>query len=174
LEYFKVSNAFAIKAEINFLRYEEKDKVRMAKIDKEVWVEAPIEKVFDYISEPSNLPEFWPSLIELIDVQSLPNGGYSARWGYKMLGIRFEGKGDYTRINPYHWIVIKTTGGISSTITWTFRSKENRTRVTLTIEYKIPVPLLGKLAEAIIVKMNEQEGDLIMANLRTRFMMANH
>ena len=40
--------------------------------------------------------------------------------------------------------------------------------------YPVPIPLLGKLAEAIIVKMNDQEGDLMMAHLRTRFMMANH
>ncbi len=141
----------------------------MAKVEKEVTVEAPIEEVFRYINEPSNLPEFWPSLMEIKDVQSLPSGGYSARWVYKMLGMRFEGKGEYTKIVPNHWIVIETKGGIGSTMTWTFRSKEDMTRVTLTIEYKIPIPLLGKLAEAIIVKMNDQEGDLMMAHLRTRF-----
>ena len=146
----------------------------MAKIDKEVWVNAPIEKIFDYINEPSNLPEFWPSLIEIKDVQSLPNGGYSARWVYKMAGMRFEGTGEYTQIIPNQWFVIKTKGGIRSTIIWTFRSKENRTRVTLTIEYNIPIPLFGKLAEAIIVKMNEQEADLMMAHLRTRFMIRSH
>ena len=112
--------------------------------------------------------------MEIKDVQSLPGGGYSARWVYKMLGMRLEGEGAYTKIAPYHWIVIETKGGIGSTITWTFRSKEDMTKVTLTIEYKVPIPLLGKLAEAIIVKMNDQEGDLIMAHLRTRFMMANH
>ena len=141
----------------------------MAKVEKEVTVKAPIEKVFRYISEPNNLPEFWPSLMEIKDVQSLPNGGYSARWVYKMLGMRFEGKGEYTKIVPNHWIVIETKGGIRSTMTWAFRSKEDMTRVTLTIEYKVPIPLLGKLAEAIIVKINDQEGDLMMANLRTRF-----
>ena len=146
----------------------------MATIDKEVVDNAPIEEVFSYISEPSNLPEIWPSLMEIKDVQLLPNGGYSARWVYKMLGMRFEGKGEYTKIAPNQWIVIETKGGIGSTITWTFRSKEDMTRVTLTVEYKVPIPLLGKLAEAIIVKMNDQEGDLIMAHLRTRFTMANH
>ncbi|MFC2072135.1 SRPBCC family protein [Chloroflexota bacterium] len=146
----------------------------MAKVEKEITVHAPIEKIFSYISEPSNLPEFWPSLTEVKGVQSLPNGGYSARWVYKMSGMRFEGIGEYTQIVPNQWFVIETKGGISSIITWTFRSKENRTRVTLTIEYKVPIPLLGKLAEAIIVKMNDQEGDLIMAHLGTRFMMANH
>ena len=111
--------------------------------------------------------------MEITDVQSLPNGGYSARWVYKMAGMRFKGEGEYTDVVPNHWLVIKTKGGISSTITWTFRSIGNRTRVTLTIEYKVPIPLLGKLAEAIVVKMNEQEADLIMHNLQFRFIMTN-
>ena len=146
----------------------------MAKVEKEITIVAPIEKIFSYISEPSNLPEFWPSLMEVKDVHSLPNGGYSGRWVYKMAGLRLEGTGEYTQIVPNHWIIIETKGGISSTITWTLRSMANITRVTLTIEYKIPIPLLGRLAEAIIVKMNDQEGDLMMANLRAIFMMANH
>ncbi len=146
----------------------------MPKIEKQVWVKAPIEKIFGYINEPSNLPEFWPSVMEIQDVQSLPNGGYSGRWVYKMLGMRFEGTGEYTQIVPNRFFVIETKGGIKSTIAWAVRSWENKTRVTLTIEYKVPIPLLGKLAEAIIVKMNEHEGDLIMANLQARFMIANH
>jgi len=146
----------------------------VARVDKEVEVNAPINKVFSYVSEPSNLPEIWPSLMEIKDVQSLPNGGYRYRWVYKMVGMRFEGTGEYTEVVPNQWFVVETKGGIRSTITWTFRSKGNMTRVTLTVEYKVPVPLLGKLAEAIIVRMNEQEGDLIMVNLGARFMMANH
>ena len=146
----------------------------ISRLEKEGTIEVPLEIVFGYSSVPNNLPEFWPSLIEIKDVQPLPNGGYRARWVYKMAGMRFEGRGEYTQIVPNKWFVIETKGGISSIITWTFRSEGNRTRVFLTIEYKVPIPLLGKLAEAIIVKMNEQEGDLIMANLRTRFMMTNH
>ncbi len=146
----------------------------MAKVDKEVWVEAHIEKIFGYIHEPSNWPEFWPSLMEIKDIQLLPNGGHSARGVYKMLGMRFEGTGECTQIVPPRFLVVETKGGIRSTIAWTFRSWKNKTRVTLTIEYKVPIPLLGKLAEAIIQKMNEHEGDLIMANLQTRFMIANH
>ncbi len=32
----------------------------------------------------------------------------------------------------------------------------------------MPIPLLGKLAEAIIVKMNEHEAELGLANLKER------
>jgi len=155
------------------IRYEEKERVKVARVEKEVTVNAPVEKIFGYISEPNNMLEFWPSLMEIKDVQSLPNGGYSARWVYKMVGMIFKGDAEYTVMVPNQYFVIETKGTISSTITWTFRSKENRTRVTLTIEYKVPIPLLGKLAEAIIVKMNDQEGDVMMAHLQARFMISN-
>ncbi len=148
--------------------------MKVATVDKEVVVNAPVEKVFSYISEPSNLPEIWPSLMEILAVQSLPNGGYRFRWAYKMAGMRFRGTGEYTEIVPNQWFVVKTKGGIRSTITWTFRLKENKTRVTFTVEYKVPIPLLGKMAEAIIVRMNDQEGDLIMVNLGARFMISKH
>ena len=62
-----------------------------------------------------------------------------------------------------------TKGGINSVLTWTFRSQANRTRMTLTVNYKIPIPLLGKLAEAVVEKMNEQELTVMLANLRARF-----
>jgi len=146
----------------------------VANVEKEVTINASIEKVFRYISEPSNLPEIWPSLVEIKNVQSLPNGGYKVKYEYKMAGMRFKGIGEYTQIVPNQWFVIETKGGISSTITWTFRSSKDRTRVTLTIEYKIPVPVLGKLAEAIIAQMNDQEADLIMSHLRIRLMMPSH
>ena len=87
--------------------------------------------------------------------------------------MRFEGNAEYTKIVPNEFFVIETKGGIMSTIAWTFRSLKDKTRVTFMVEYKVPVPLLGKLAEAIIVKMNDNEGDLIMADLKARFMKAN-
>lgn len=145
----------------------------MAGIDKEVTVNAPIEKVFEYVSYPVNMLEFWPGLVEVKDVNTLPNGGYSVGWVYKMAGIRFEGEAEYTKMVSPHYFTIEIKGGIKSLITWTFRSIEGRTRVTLTIEYNIPIPLLGKLAEAIIVKMNESEAKLMMIHIQTRFLQTN-
>ena len=126
-----------------------------------------MEKVFDYISEPSNLPEIWPSLVEVKDVQRLPDGT-KFRWVYKMAGIHLEGttEGDDSVANQR--IVSKTKGGVESTQTWMFQPEGNETKVTFEVEYTVPIPALDKLAEAIIVKMNEQEGEVILANLKTR------
>ncbi len=150
------------------------ERVGTDRIDKEVEVNASLETVFNYINEPSSLPEIWPSLVEIKDVQPLPNGGFSSRWVYKMAGMRFEGTAECIDILPNQYIIVETRGGIGSTMTWTFRFKDNITKVTLTVEYNVPIPLLGRLAESIIVMMNEQESNLLMANLKARFMMADH
>ncbi len=140
----------------------------MAKVEKTITINAPVEKVCGYMSEPTNLPEIWPSLVEVKDVQRLPNGGHSNRWVYKMAGMRFEGTSEDIEYVANQRIVSKTKGGVESTQTWMFQPDAGGTKVTFEVEYNMPIPVLGKLAEAIIVKMNDREGDLILANLKTR------
>ena len=140
----------------------------MAKVEKTITINAPIEKVFGYVEEPTNLPEIWPSLVEAKDVQRLPNGGTSFRWVYKMAGVRFEGTSEDTDYVANQRVVSKTKGGIESTVTWTFQPEAGGTKVTYEAEYTVPIPLLGKLAEAFIVKQNEREAELILANLKAR------
>ena len=72
-----------------------------------------------------------------------------------MAGIRFKGTTEYTKIVPNKSLVIVTEGDISSVLTWAFRFQPNRTRVLPTVNYTIPIPLLGKLTEVVIKKMNE-------------------
>ena len=140
----------------------------MAKLEKTITINAPVEKIFNYISQPTNLPEFWPSLVETSDVQELPNGGHSNRFVYKMAGIRLEGTSEDVEHVTNERIVSKTKGGAESTQTWMFQPEAGGTKVTFKVEYTVPIPVLGKLAEAVIVKMNDREGDLILANLKAR------
>jgi len=140
----------------------------MAKLEKTVTINAPVEKVFGYIDGATNLPEIWPSLMEVKDVQRLPNGGHSDRFVYKMAGIRLEGTSEDIEYITNQRIVTKTKGGAESTQTWLFEPEAGGTKVTFKVEYRVPIPVLGKLAEAVIVKMNEHEGDLLLANLKAR------
>ena len=140
----------------------------MAKLEKTVTINAPVEKVFGYIDGATNLPEIWPSLMEVKDVQRLPNGGHSDRFVYKMAGIRLEGTSEDIEYITNQRIVTKTKGGVESTQTWLFEPEAGGTKVTFKVEYSVPIPVLGKLAEALIVKMNQHEGDLLLANLKAR------
>ena len=148
----------------------------MERIDKEITVNTPIEKVFKYLENPVNWPEFWSNIIKITDVEPLPAGGYKAIFAYKMVGMRFNGEGGFTKYIPNQQIVVKVKGGIKSTITFTFRSVTDKlnlgkTRIILSIIYEIPVPLVGKFAEIFIRNTNEHDIDLLLINLSARFLL---
>lgn len=107
-------------------------------------------------------------MVQVKDVEPLPNGGHRFRWAYKMASMRFEGTSEDVEYMPNQRFIQQSRGGIESTVTWTFLSEAGGTRVTFLGEYAVPVPLLGRLAEAVIVKVNEHETEALLANLKAQ------
>jgi uncharacterized protein YndB with AHSA1/START domain len=140
----------------------------MAKIRREILINAPVEKVFEYHSNPMNEPEYWPSMIEVKDIEEQPGGGQKYKWVYKMAGIRLEGSTETKEFVENERIVTKGSGGVESTFVYEYKPEGEGTRVTMEVEYVVPVPVLGKLAEAFILKVNEREADTVMGNLKDR------
>ena len=141
----------------------------MAKIERNIHIDAPVEKIFGYMLDPANLPEIWPSMVEVKDVKRMPEHvGTTYNWVYKMAGMRFEGSTQVIESSVNRHVVVKSKGGIPSTFTWFYQNDSGKTKLTVEVEYSIPMPLLGKLAEAIIVKQNEHEADVLLANLKSR------
>jgi uncharacterized membrane protein len=94
--------------------------------------------------------------------------GQHFNWKYKMVGILLEGASTITEHIPNKRIVTQSKGGATSTWTLNFETQNGGTMLELTIEYTIPVPVLGKLAEKIVLKRNEREADLAMANVKEK------
>ena len=63
----------------------------MAKVERSMTINAPVEKVFAYIDDPMNELEWFPGLMEVRDVTDKGVGACS-RFAYKMIGIRLEGE----------------------------------------------------------------------------------
>jgi uncharacterized membrane protein len=141
----------------------------MPVVDKEIVIEAPLEEIFHFVSVPCNLPKIWPGLVEIKKQKLLPNGGYRFRWLYKIFGTRLTGTGECVDIAPNLWLSARTYGAVDSLNTWTFRAKGGQTRVTMTIDFRIPSPLSGRLAENTIVNAANREAEIILANLRARY-----
>ena len=140
----------------------------MAKLEKSVTINAPVNKVFDFMGDPKNLPEVWPSMVEVKDVQPLPAGGYNFSWTYKMAGMRFQGSSETTEFIANQHNVTESKKGIQSKFTWDYKPEAGGTKLNVKVEYTVPIPLLGKLAEAFIIKQNEHESDALLANLKAR------
>ncbi len=140
----------------------------MNTLKKSIIVKVPLEQVYQYIDNPATILEYWPSMIDIRDIQPLPNGGHKFHWTYKMAGMHMEGTSEDIEYIPRQKVVSKGTGGIDSLITITLEPADSGTRVEWMFEYTIPLPAIGRLAEAVIVKLNEQELNLILINIKTR------
>lgn len=143
----------------------------MTKVQKKITIHAPINKVFAFMTEPRNLPEVWPSMMEIKNVKAARNGGYDFEWVYKMGGMHFNGASETTEFVVNKLQVTKSTKGIESKFTWNYETTKDGTLLNLEVEYKIPLPLIGKIAEAILIKQNEHEAQMVLDNLKVRMEM---
>lgn len=143
----------------------------MVKLQKSITINAPVEKVFAFLSDPRNLPEIWPSLIEVKHVTPAPKGGFHFDWVYKMAGVQIEGHSEVVEYVLNERTITKGTKGIESKFIWLYKPLNKNTQLTLEIEYTVPVPVLGRLAEPVVLKQNEQEAETLLFNLKSRMEM---
>ncbi len=140
----------------------------MAKVERTVTINAPVEKVFTYVADPMNLVDWVPSVMEVHDVTG-SGVGQHYRWTYKMVGMRLEGESTVTEHIPNERRANQSKGGVTSTWIFNFEPHNGGTKMKLDIEYTIPIPVLGKLAEKLVLRRNEREADLAMANIKDKF-----
>jgi ligand-binding SRPBCC domain-containing protein len=139
----------------------------MAKLEKSVTINTPVGKVFSYITNPMNQLEYTPGMTEVRDIVG-DGVGQRFRWTYKMMGIPLKGESEVTEYVANQRYVEKSKGGIDSTWTWTFKPEAQRTLLNLVIEYTIPIPVLGKIGERLVMRQNEREADVALAYVKDK------
>jgi len=139
----------------------------MAKVQRTITINAPVEKVFAYIADPTNELEFIPGITDIRNVKG-EGVGRTYNWTYKMMGISRSGKSETIEYKLNERYVSKSSGGIVSTWTWTFMPEAGGTQMNLGVDFTIPVPVIGKFAERLVTRQTEREADLAMATLKDR------
>jgi carbon monoxide dehydrogenase subunit G len=139
----------------------------MAKVERSILIKAPLEKVVSYLTDPKNELEWLPSLTDVREVTG-QGVGKKWSWSYKMIGLTFKGNSEVIEQVGNEKYVYKTMGGIRSTWTFMFNAEDDGTRFNLAVEYTIPIPVLGKLADKLVLSQNEREADLAINNIKSR------
>jgi len=143
--------------------------VAIEHIKKTAFIEAPPAKIFGYLMDPKNLPEIWPSMVEVSNVKTGPDGTTQANdITYKMAGMKFQGHTEFVELERDRRIVWRSEGGIKSTIRWTFAPHGNGTDITDEVDYELPKNLLSRLAAPFLRRVNENEADVCLHNLKDR------
>jgi uncharacterized membrane protein len=137
----------------------------MATIRRSIAIRAPVEQVFEYVADPTHLPEIWPSMAAVRNVQVHPTGS-SFDWDYKLLGMRIHGHSDPVEMVKNQRQVTRSVKGIPNTFRWLYESRAGETIVTLEVDYE--VPLLGRLATGVVGRVNEREAETLLNNLKRK------
>ena len=139
----------------------------METIKNSINISAPDEKVFAYLADPMNTPEWMVGMMEVKDVTG-SGVGQHYHWKYKMAGVPLHGESTVTELVPNKRRVVESKGGITSTFSFTFAPHEGGTKLDMDVDYTIPVPVLGKLAEKLVHKRNQRESHMAMENIKEK------
>ena len=147
----------------------------MITLTKNITIAAPAEEIFDILDDPVNAPEIWRNLSNVRNVRMQPNGGKSFEFDYSMSGIRVKGSGTALELDRPRRIVTRTTGGVTSTMTWMLDPNPDgsETNVSFEAKYEVPVPLVGRLAEIIVAKINETDIVYVLNGLKLKLEVGN-
>ena len=141
----------------------------MKMITREIQVNTPVGRVFDFLSDPNNLPEIWPNIIEVKNVKKTKvNDSNTFNWVYKMSGMHLEGKCETIEYKPNERLAVQSTKGLDATVFWKFQPVATATLLTLRFEYEIPSSLLKRIKDDIVVRENEHEVDALLKNIKSR------
>jgi uncharacterized protein YndB with AHSA1/START domain len=147
----------------------EKGEATMAKIERSLRIEAPVEDVFEYVTNIRRFREWWPSLAEVRNPsheQAVKGSTYE--WTYKMAGFTFNGKDEFFEVIPGK---LARNGTLEGELRHMFEHRvepeDGGTRFTLLIDYSLPAGVIGRIADrALLARYNEREADQVVANLR--------
>lgn len=126
----------------------------MTTIEKIVVIEAPLEKVFNFTANMSNLKSYFVYVEEVkpIDQDIIKKGAkYSLK--VKFLGsIRASEWECIEYDNTSGWKINATLMGVTAVKQWKFDKINNSTKVTFTMNYKPSPQIIGNLLDIILIR----------------------
>jgi uncharacterized membrane protein len=137
----------------------------MVRHEHSIVIEAPVEEVFRYVNDPNSMPEW---LVGMVETRN-PVGsgeGLQYEWTYKMIGLQLRGQNVVVDYIHNECATHQGIGMIQSLWTNRVEAHESETRLTMEVEYTLPILVLGKLAEHLTARRNEREIELSLMNLK--------
>ena len=137
----------------------------MEAIHESIDIHGSVDSVFAYVDDPENAPAWLPGMME---VYNITGQGVGARhqYTYRMAGFPLEGESTTIAHVLNERRVVRTSGGMESLWTYVVERAEVGAHLEITVEYSIPAPLLGRLAEKLVVRRNEREIHLAIQNIK--------
>lgn len=124
----------------------------MAIHEKSIEVDAPVHEVFQMWRNFENFPNFMSHLkeVKMLD-------GVKSHWKARIAGLDEEWDAVTTKVEENRVIGWQSVSGLENSGEIRFEPMDNRTRITVHIEYTPPAGLLGRAAEAAYIGREFEE-----------------
>jgi carbon monoxide dehydrogenase subunit G len=137
----------------------------MEVIHKSIDIDDAPDRVFAYVADPSTGTEWLPSLMDIRNVSGTGVGQHY-EWTYKMVGFPLHGETSVVAHVPSERRVVRMKGTVESLWTFVLEPRERGTHLDVTVEYSVPLPVLGKLAEKLVVRRNDREIEVALQSIK--------
>jgi len=132
-----------------------------------VVINAPAQKIFEYMNDENKSSEWNPAMKETKNVDG-EGVGRTYDWVYEVGGQNYTGKAVVTEWVPNRKEVIMSTGEIDSTWTFLWVPSGNQTKTIIVIEYSLEMPKAAKIAKEALAKQNQKGIDESLQNIKKK------
>jgi carbon monoxide dehydrogenase subunit G len=140
----------------------------MAHIQKRATIDAPIEKVFDFVDDPEKISTYAPNVERVVDVvRTEKRVGDSFRVIYRVLGVTFDEKFKVTGYERPNRLENSVKGGMTGTFNWNFEPQGKQTLVNVDVQYSLAGGPIGKAIDAVMLeRTNEKTMEQMLQNIQ--------
>ncbi len=141
----------------------------MPVVTKSMEIKAPVEKVFQVVTDPDNWTRYVSSLVEITDrSQDIPAKGSTFAWKYRMMGFNFGGRGTVTDNQPNESFAMTLESKFPIKESYVFKDTgDGTTRLEVTIDYEMPSPMKALFGDsAVMEKINDMESRGVLEKVR--------
>lgn len=147
----------------------------MSVLDKTIVINAPVEKVYNFLIKPESWKEIYPKITNIEKVESLPDGGYRYHCKFDMFaGMQCEVDTENTEVVSNERIGYHNTCGFLGKKTidvdelLQFDSENGKTKLTYHATNTVPIPIIHEFIESLLMKMNERMINKCLTNLKAK------
>lgn len=140
----------------------------MATIQEKVMINAPVEHVFAFVTNPENWTEYVTSLTNVTDLSSPGlEPGTTFAWEYRMLGVKLHGTGRVSENTKDSRFGMRMEGTVPISEHYTFTPMNGGTELAIEIAYEMPGKVLEKIANTgLVEKLNRREAANVLEKVK--------
>ena len=143
----------------------------MTSVEKSIVIDRPVEEVFSYASDWQRWHEWFVGVSPFRPVTEIQKGN-GTRYAYKasVMGMKMPVETEIHDFIPNKGWNGRSTRGVPHRTHWKFEKAGEGTRFTYGLDFKMPIPLLGKILDRSILKPQwENIIESSLQNLKKKF-----